>query len=231
MKNIVVAVMVLILAACGPKPSATPTLTVAPERMQIVVAQPMVAATSQPEPADLATTAAPPSPAPTITVAPPTVTSTIAPTLIPTPTSLPQLTATPAPATAGTANLRSGPGTDYPVVGALPAGQPLAIVASNQDRTWYQLADKRWVFGQLVSNAPTRVDVATVIPPPPAPTWTPSLPAAAPILPTWTAAPAAPVAPPARVCCRVCSAGKACGDTCISQSKTCNVGPGCACDG
>lgn len=66
---------------------------------------------------------------------------------------------------------------------------------------------------------------------PPAPTWTPSLPAAAPILPTWTAVPAAPVAPPARVCCRVCSAGKACGDTCISQSKTCNVGPGCACDG
>ncbi len=32
-------------------------------------------------------------------------------------------------------------------------------------------------------------------------------------------------------CCRVCSVGKACGNTCISRDKTCNVGPGCACDG
>jgi hypothetical protein len=32
-------------------------------------------------------------------------------------------------------------------------------------------------------------------------------------------------------CCRVCTTGKACGDSCISQSSTCNVGPGCACNG
>ena len=32
-------------------------------------------------------------------------------------------------------------------------------------------------------------------------------------------------------CCRVCTTGKACGDSCISKSKTCNVGPGCACNG
>jgi hypothetical protein len=32
-------------------------------------------------------------------------------------------------------------------------------------------------------------------------------------------------------CCKVCSVGKACGDTCISRDKTCHVGPGCACDG
>ena len=25
-------------------------------------------------------------------------------------------------------------------------------------------------------------------------------------------------------------AGKACGDSCISKDKTCNVGPGCACN-
>jgi hypothetical protein len=30
-------------------------------------------------------------------------------------------------------------------------------------------------------------------------------------------------------CCKVCTKGKPCGDTCISQDKTCNVGPGCAC--
>lgn len=32
-------------------------------------------------------------------------------------------------------------------------------------------------------------------------------------------------------CCKVCRAGQACGDSCISRSKTCHVGPGCACDG
>jgi len=32
-------------------------------------------------------------------------------------------------------------------------------------------------------------------------------------------------------CCRVCTTGKACGDSCIPQSSTCTVGPGCACNG
>src|SRR4051812_20797083 len=34
----------------------------------------------------------------------------------------------------------------------------------------------------------------------------------------------------ARNCCKVCTTGKACGDTCISRSYTCHVGVGCACD-
>jgi hypothetical protein len=37
--------------------------------------------------------------------------------------------------------------------------------------------------------------------------------------------------PAALSCCKVCSVGKACGNTCISRNKTCHVGPGCACDG
>lgn len=36
--------------------------------------------------------------------------------------------------------------------------------------------------------------------------------------------------PPVDYCCKHCTTGKACGDTCISRSKTCHVGPGCACD-
>lgn len=32
-------------------------------------------------------------------------------------------------------------------------------------------------------------------------------------------------------CCKICTKGIACGDTCISASKTCRVGPGCACNG
>lgn len=35
----------------------------------------------------------------------------------------------------------------------------------------------------------------------------------------------------ALACCKICTKGKACGDTCISQDKICHVGPGCACDG
>jgi hypothetical protein len=35
----------------------------------------------------------------------------------------------------------------------------------------------------------------------------------------------------AQECCKVCTAGKACGNTCIAREKTCRVGPGCACDG
>jgi len=39
-----------------------------------------------------------------------------------------------------------------------------------------------------------------------------------------------PVAPSkAFDCCKVCSTGKPCGDTCIAREKVCHVGPGCAC--
>jgi hypothetical protein len=31
-------------------------------------------------------------------------------------------------------------------------------------------------------------------------------------------------------CCKVCSKGKACGNSCISRSKNCHKGRGCACD-
>ncbi|MCA9620497.1 MAG: hypothetical protein KC731_15855, partial [Myxococcales bacterium] len=33
-----------------------------------------------------------------------------------------------------------------------------------------------------------------------------------------------------RSCCKTCTAGKACGDTCIAASATCTAPPGCACD-
>jgi hypothetical protein len=35
---------------------------------------------------------------------------------------------------------------------------------------------------------------------------------------------------PARSCCKVCTKGKACGNSCIARSKTCHKGVGCACD-
>lgn len=36
---------------------------------------------------------------------------------------------------------------------------------------------------------------------------------------------------PARTCCKICRTGCACGNTCISCSKTCHRAGGCACDG
>lgn len=35
----------------------------------------------------------------------------------------------------------------------------------------------------------------------------------------------------ATYCCKVCSVGKACGNSCISRDKDCHQPPGCACDG
>lgn len=36
---------------------------------------------------------------------------------------------------------------------------------------------------------------------------------------------------PVQGCCKTCSKGKACGDSCIARDKACHKGPGCACDG
>lgn len=32
-------------------------------------------------------------------------------------------------------------------------------------------------------------------------------------------------------CCKICTTGKACGNSCISRKYTCRKPPGCACDG
>ncbi|MBM3500863.1 MAG: hypothetical protein FJX74_19565 [Armatimonadetes bacterium] len=33
-----------------------------------------------------------------------------------------------------------------------------------------------------------------------------------------------------KACCKYCTKGKACGNTCIARWKTCHRPPGCACD-
>jgi hypothetical protein len=57
------------------------------------------------------------------------------------------------------------------------------------------------------------------------------------LAPSAEAGDAAPVAdPPHKACipptecCRTCNQGKACGNTCISESKTCRKRHGCACN-
>lgn len=46
-----------------------------------------------------------------------------------------------------------------------------------------------------------------------------------------TACKSADASGPGSGCCKVCTTGKACGDTCIQRSDTCHVGSGCACNG
>ncbi len=36
--------------------------------------------------------------------------------------------------------------------------------------------------------------------------------------------------PTPAACCRVCTTGKACGNSCINRQLTCHQPPGCACD-
>lgn len=66
------------------------------------------------------------------------------------------------------ANLRAGPGTDYPRVGAAKAGETLMVVAQNAKGDWYQTASGEWIFRGLVAGV-TPVPTASNTPTPPAP--------------------------------------------------------------
>lgn len=66
------------------------------------------------------------------------------------------------------ANLRSGPGTGFPVVGGVKAGDALKVTARNQAGDWLQLADGAWIAAFLVDGAPASLPVATDLPTPPA---------------------------------------------------------------
>jgi hypothetical protein len=43
-------------------------------------------------------------------------------------------------------------------------------------------------------------------------------------------APIATACTPPIHCCRICTTGKACGKSCIQESKVCHKGKGCACN-
>ena len=69
------------------------------------------------------------------------------------------------------ANLRAGPGTDFPVVGGLYQNEKAALLGRNQTGDWLQVqlpASLGWIFASLVQ---TTVPIAElpVIDPPPAP--------------------------------------------------------------
>lgn len=67
---------------------------------------------------------------------------------------------------------------------------------------------------KVITRAPTKAPAPTAI-----------------IIPTNPPIVIQPTNPPAQACCKVCKAGKPCGDSCISKDKTCTKPPGCACQG
>jgi hypothetical protein len=70
-------------------------------------------------------------------------------------------------------NVRGGPGTAYPVVGAINAGEAVEIVGKNPQADWWQVVlpggQQGWVYGPLVSTSgdTAAVAVAADIPEPP----------------------------------------------------------------
>ena len=57
------------------------------------------------------------------------------------------------------ANLRSGPGTDFGVLGAAQQGETVTLVGRNADATWFQTEAGAWIFAQLLDNAPAELPV------------------------------------------------------------------------
>ena len=131
--------------------------------------------TPSPTPVPPSPTTIPPTETPV--PAPPTATApALPPTESPSPT--PQA---PRVQTEAAVNLRSGPGTAYPVIGRLQAGQEVDIIGRNASGDWWRLAwagqGQAWVAGIVVSvlGPIDTVAMAEDIPAPP-PTAIPATP-------------------------------------------------------
>lgn len=111
----------------------------------------VIAPTFTPTPELVSPTPEPPTP----TLEPPTPTPEP-----PTPTPAPQ------PVTVvAAANLRSGPGTEFDVVGAASLNETVNVVGRNEAGDWYYIDRGAWIFGQLVSAPAGPVPIGTPAPP------------------------------------------------------------------
>ena len=63
------------------------------------------------------------------------------------------------PTVAVAANLRGGPGTNFPIVGSTTPGQALEITGRTDAGDWYQLKDGTWIAAFWVSEAPEDIPV------------------------------------------------------------------------
>ena len=108
----------------------------------------------------------------------PTATATT--TRSPTATATRQPTVTPTPKyyVTSSANLRSGPGTDYDIVGGRQPNDVLSPIARTADGEWIQIDENIWIWSGLVEGDVEKLSVTlTPIPTatlPPLPTFTPA---------------------------------------------------------
>lgn len=88
-------------------------------------------------------------------------------------TATPVVTTPQATVTSPVANVRTGPGTNYPAIGSLSAGQTCDIVGRNRASTWWQLQCVNdftgWVAAQLVAVSGSVANVPVIVPPAPTP--------------------------------------------------------------
>lgn len=177
----------VLLAGCGNTAEPTPAQEVVVEAATATPVPPAatptpVPPTATPVPPTATATPEPPTatakPAtPTATAVPPTATATTTPEP-PTATPEPELTAPRAVANSNM-NMRGGPGTDFPVVGAASGGTAYDITGKNEDGSWYEVCcageDKGWLSASLVTveGDAAAIALAEDIPEPP-PTATPA---------------------------------------------------------
>ena len=86
-------------------------------------------------------------------------------------TSVPAATAAPAACTVrgNNVNLRSGPGTNYPVVGSLSSGTSLPVTGTNQARDWYTVnlnGQQAWAAASVTTTTGNCSVLPTVSAPP-----------------------------------------------------------------
>lgn len=205
----------LLLAACGPQQPAlppvptntpVPTFTPTPE-IVVMPVDPAAAETARAVEAE-ATAAANQEvvvvveePAPEESAGEPSGSGEQAQPVDPSPTETPAPPADPAVVIGQNMNVRSGPGTNYAVIGTASSGQRYGVTGKNSQGDWWQInynGQAGWVYGPLVTAQNTgAVAVAANIPaPPPPPTPVPATATPVP-QPTATPAPAQPTAPPA----------------------------------
>jgi uncharacterized protein YraI len=123
-----------------------------------------------------------PSPTPTYTATPTrTPTATATTTVIPSATSTVVANVASAVIIVERANVRSGPGPDYNVVGVAARDQQLAITGRTNAGDWWQVCclginQSGWLFGELVTISGDVSAVPVVLAPPPESTSTPVAP-------------------------------------------------------
>lgn len=179
----------VLMSACSSNKEPTPApLTAAPTNTPLPTATPIPTNTPELTATPTLTPTDTPTMEPTAT---PTATETPLPTDTPTPTATPEPIAV---VTGDRLNVRSGPGTVYPVVSQAVKDERYPLLARNEDATWLEvtLADgqRGWISASLVeSSTPAEtLAVATDIPPTPVPTPT----SVAPLTPVSAGKPSGP---------------------------------------